>query len=378
MREGIDTVPMEFYYSWSEGYLEATEFELELSKVFNKTGVLSTSTPYIDEVMKSDLIIDFSGDIWGDNADFLGKDRFYIGLCKDRIAQLLGKKTVMIAGSPGPFTDNTNLSFAKEVFAAFSLVTNRESLSRGVLEGHGFNLSNSFDFACPAFLFEGKNSCEMTSILEKEGIKDSDKLMVGFILCGWNFLTGPFDKWPRKDSEYLIYVKAIEHLESLGVRVCLMSHSNGFVPGKLPFELLHGRDYPIVKQLQKILKKRGKAKDVVAFDGVYDAWTTKAIIGNFEMLVSGRIHGAVAGLSQYVPTVIIDYGHEPKAHKLKGFAIEAGAEEYVADPTVNNDLISKIDKCWTNKDKCQADLLLQIPRTKEKAKNNFRLIKELF
>ena len=32
-----------------------------------------------------------------------------------------------------------------------------------------------------------------------------------------------------------------------------------------------------------------------------------------------RIHGAVAALSQSVPTVIIDYGHEPKAHKLIGF-----------------------------------------------------------
>jgi polysaccharide pyruvyl transferase WcaK-like protein len=39
------------------------------------------------------------------------------------------------------------------------------------------------------------------------------------------------------------------------------------------------------------------------------------------MLVSGRVHG----LSQHVPTVIIDY--EPKAHKIMGFA---KVEEYVA------------------------------------------------
>ena len=47
------------------------------------------------------MVIDFSGDIWGDNADFLGDDRFYVGLVKDRVAQIFAKKTAMIAGSPG-------------------------------------------------------------------------------------------------------------------------------------------------------------------------------------------------------------------------------------------------------------------------------------
>src|SRR5690606_32986551 len=106
---------------------------------------LTNSTPYIDEVQKADLVIDFSGDIWGDNADFLGEDRFYVGLCKDRVAQLFGKKTVMIAGSPGPFSADKNLGFAKEVFSHFDLVTNRESISRGILSSYGFDLANLYD-----------------------------------------------------------------------------------------------------------------------------------------------------------------------------------------------------------------------------------------
>ena len=75
-----------------------------------------------------DLVIDFSGDIWGDNADFLGSDRFYVGLVKDRVAQVFAKKTVMIAGSPGPFSAGKNLEFAKEVYENFDLVTNRKVL----------------------------------------------------------------------------------------------------------------------------------------------------------------------------------------------------------------------------------------------------------
>ena len=101
--ENISCVPIELYYDFNKDILKDVEMELSIARNFHKSGKLISTTPYIEEVMNSDLVIDFSGDIWGDNANFLGKNRFLIGLMKDRISQLLGKKTVMIAGSPGPF-----------------------------------------------------------------------------------------------------------------------------------------------------------------------------------------------------------------------------------------------------------------------------------
>ena len=45
------------------------------------------------KVLKSDLILDFSGEMWSSiHADLVGKDRFLVGVLKDRTAQLLGKK----------------------------------------------------------------------------------------------------------------------------------------------------------------------------------------------------------------------------------------------------------------------------------------------
>lgn len=375
--ENIEVLPMELYYGWRENDYLIAKKELEISRHFFDTGVLLETTPYIKEVLESDLIIDFSGDIWGDNADFLGDDRFFVGLCKDRVAQLLRKKTVMIAGSPGPFFNKNNLNFAKEVFENFDLVTNRETLSRKILNTYNFNTDNLADLSCPAFLFEPLKGKKITDIINKENLNNSSKPIVGFVLCGWNFEEGPFDKWPRNDDDYVVFAEAIEYIETLGAKVCLMSHSNGFIPGNEPFELIHGRDYPIIKQLQEVVKNRGKAKDVVALDGVYDAWTTKGIIGEFDMLVSGRVHAAVAALSQNVPTVIIDYGHEPRAHKLKGFAIEAGAENYVADPSKSSDLIEKIDTCFNNLSEYKHKLEIQIPLTKSRAEQNFKLIKNI-
>lgn len=378
-RENVSTLPMDLYYGWSEMDLDLALKELALATLYNRYGLMPETTPYIDEVKKSDLVIDFSGDIWGDNADFLGPHRFLIGLCKNRVAQLLNKKTAMLAGSPGPFEDGEILEFAKDTFRNFDLVTNRESISTDLLKDQGFNLEKTESLACPAFLFEPTTDKEkIQMLLQKEGVA-KDRPLIGFVVCGWNFLDGPFDKWPRPDADYDLFAEAVEHIvKQLNARVVLMSHANGFDPPPAPFVLKHGRDYPIIKQLQDIVMRRGKvdASDVIALDGVYNAWDTKAIIGNFDMLVSGRVHAAVAALSQTIPTVIIDYGHEPRAHKLQGFAKVAGVEDLVADPSKRGELLHKIQQCWEQRDTIKSHLETRIPEVQNTARDNFRLLKQ--
>lgn len=377
-REHIEVLPIELYYSWQECDLDKTLIELASASIFKNTGYLPRITPYIKAVLESDLVIDFSGDIWGDNANFLGENRFFIGLCKDRIAQLLGKPTVMIAGSPGPFKDQNTLNFAKEVFENFDIVTNRESISTEILSNLGFNTQKVRNLACPAFLFEGASHLSIQELTAKSGLDKNTKPVVGFILCGWNFSEGPFDKWPRNDKDYKNFAESVEFINlKLGAKVCLMSHSNGFHIPPQEFKLTHGRDYPIVKQLEKVLTERGLATDVFTLNGIYDPWQTKGIIGHFDMLVSGRVHGAVAGLSQYVPTVIIDYGHQPKAHKLRGFAEVAGMQEYIADPANTHDLIQKIHDCWVNRSEIYYHLKNRIPTVKDMAKESFKLLSSL-
>lgn len=376
-RENVNVLPMDYYYSWAEDDLEKALVELSSAEIYEKTNYLPKHTPFIDAVLESDLVIDFSGDIWGDNANFLGGNRFLVGLIKDRVAQLLGKPTVMLAGSPGPFDNQKTKNFAKEVFKNFDIVTNREPKSVEILRENGFDISRVKSLACPAFLFEPATKETYSDVLQEEGLEDHSKPIVGFILCGWNFTEGPFDKEPRDDSEFIGFAEAIEYIsETLDAKVCLMSHSNGFkIPPNI-FELIHGRDYPIAKQLQGVINQRGIAKQVFCVDGIYDAWTTKGIISRFDMLVSGRIHGSVAGLSQNVPTVMIDYGHEPKAHKIKGFADVVGVSEYVADPAIEKNLLKKIDRCWKNRISYRSFLEEKIPKVQEKAIENFKLLKK--
>lgn len=378
--EGVSVIPMDYYYGWNANDLSLALEELSIANLYNKTGALVKETPFINEVMQSDLVIDFSGDIWGDNADFLGDDRFLVGLCKDRVAQLLRKKTVMLAGSPGPFNNKEILPFAREVFENFDLVTNREAISINLLKDSGFNIDKVKSLACPAFLFEPTEGEKKEQLLKKEGLLNRNRPIIGFILCGWNFQEGPFDKWPRSDDEYTVFAKAIEYLvNEFDVDVCVMSHSNGFPIPPEDFELIHGRDYPVTKQLQSVVSKRNEIDldRVFSLDGVYNTWDTKAIISSFDMLISGRIHAAVAGLSQHVPTVIIDYGHEPKAHKLNGFAEVAGVLNLVSNPNNADDLKQKLKFCWKNRETISSNLKNKMNEVRMDSKMNFSLLKDL-
>lgn len=373
----ISCVPMDEYYGWKDDDLANAYRDYAIANIYNTTKKIVDHTRFVDNVLSSDIVIDYSGDIWGQNADLVGKNRFIIGLLKDRTAQLLGVPTVMLAGSPGPFTENETLPFAREVFANFKFVTNREPISKEVLDSFGFETSKVYSLACPAFIFEQDSQESIKSLIKGTVLDNKMNPVIGFMLCGWNMLKGPFSRTDWKDDEYEVYVDLITTLiKKYNVDVCLMSHSNGF---ELPpnFKPIHGRDYPMVKQLYNLLIETEVGGKITLLDDIYMPGQAKAIISNFDMVISGRVHGAIAALSQCIPTVIIDYGHEPKAHKLKGFSIVAGCEEFFADPSKKEELISKSCQCWEKRDQVREKLISQRPSIIKQVKKNFDLLKTI-
>ena len=377
--EDVKVVPMELYYNWDENDLPNAFKELGIAELYSKTGKLFSMTPYIELILSSDLIIDFSGEMWGYHADLVGKDRFLVGLIKDRVPQLLGKPTVMLAGTQGRFPDPNIKRFAKEVFEGFNFVANREAETEKLLIQDGFNVSNLKNYACPAYLFEPYEENKMVDIYYKEGLVKDNKGKVGFILCGFNMLSEPYDKWPREDEEYIQFAEVVEYLiNRLNLTIYLLSHSNGF---KLSpnFQLTTGRDFPIVEQLRDVVLKRGNVdmNFVKLIKGPYNPWETKAIIGRFDMVISGRLHAAVAAISQSVPTVVLMHGHKQKSHKTVGFFNIAEIPECVAYPNTSGEIIEKVKYCWENKGKIRKHLDNRIPEVRQLARNSFDALKNI-
>ena len=369
--ESVVRLPMELYYDFEGGSLEGALCELEIVDEYAKTGLLKDHTPYIDAVLRADVVLDLSGDIWGSNADLLADDRFLVGLYKNQVSQRMGKFTALISSSPGPFSAE-HVELAREVFSRFDVVANREPVSTRVLSSEGFDTSRIIESACPAFIFDRGVRYDKGQLKDYMRQASQRSNVVGLIVCGFNFEQGPHTKWPRDDDEYLPFIAAARHIvDVLGADLCLMSHSNGFTLPPEDHREIHGSDFKHAAKLHEMLCAEGYGERVFLLEDIYDPWTTKAIIGEFDMLVSGRIHAAVAGFSQAIPTVVLDYGHAPKAHKLAGFTELVGATHCLCNPVDINDMSEKISYCWNERES-------ETDRLKEALVNVESLVKTTF
>ena len=381
-RERVTVLPMSLYYSWEPEDIENAKNEYEIACEYGQTGVLRDTTPFIDVVRQADIVLDFSGDMWGDNAEHVGHGRFLVDLYKMRCAQLLGKKTVLFAGTPGPFSDPETVAFAKEVFSHFDLVPLREPMAAKNLRQWGFDLSKTIESACPAFLFEPETNEQAAGALRAEGLdKLHDKALVGFTICGFNIPQAPYDMWPRDDTQYEVFARAVEYIvNELHARVFLISHTNGF-EREPNFRLINGRDWIIEKQLRDVLCKRGNIADmddVRLMHNPHVPKEMKALLRQFDMFVTGRLHASCGAISQYIPTVFIMHGKSfIRSTKIQGFAQLAGVEDYVCEPDDAVEMTDKIASCWKNRTQVHATLLKTIPVVQAQARAAFDSLKRL-
>lgn len=189
---------------------------------------------------------------------------------------------------------------------------------------------------------------------------------------------GPYDMWPREDSQYKVFAEIIEYLmNDLNAKVVLISHTNGF---ELPprFKLISGRDYPILSQLKEVVIKRGivrEPEDLICISTPHLPCITKSIIGHFDMMVTGRVHASVAAVSQFVPTVFLTYEESfIPSSKMYGFADLVGMEEFVCPPSDACKIKNKIHKAFSRLPEIKSRLQQRIPEVKKLSKAAFDAI----
>jgi colanic acid/amylovoran biosynthesis protein len=362
---------------WSYGWEAARATAIDIGRVsawrLSKPFCEATADSLIEgsdllsEIHAADLVIDFSGDIFGDNASY---NKFLEGCAEILLARAMGKPVVMLAGSPGPFSGWRRV-LGRFVLDRVSLVTNREPISTELLIALGIDQSRIENTACPSFLFEGKREDQIRTLLEEEGI-DRQRPTVGLIVSGWNMPEGPFDRVPRQKWELTGFVRLVEFLlNDLGTQVVLISHSHRpDDKGGLTF----GPDAKILEQIYGMVNAQDHGGSLILLSQPYDAATTKGILGTLDMLVSGRLHGAISGLSQGVPTVIIDYGYEPKAHKLRGVARLLNIERWICDPRDTQQMIRTAASAWTCRAQIRGQLVRDIEIIRDLAARNFAVL----
>ena len=372
----IKLLPLEYYYSFDDidNNLNNTLLELEYSKEYTKNKDCK-KTEFMKYIILSDVIIQFDGDIWGDNADEVGKDRFLCGLYKSIIMQNCNNNVIMFAGSPGPFINHKEkIKLIKDTYSKFKYVINREEISTKLLKEQNFDLSKTYSLPCPSWLFTSNlKSKEIEYIYNNENINlDNEYEYMGFILCGWNM---PLNNWnliKRESHEFIEFEKTIEYILKTypKIKIVMISHNNAFI--KEPFELKKGRDYELLFQLYNILKNK-KIIDmnrIIILKEIYGAHETKGILSKLDYLISGRLHGSIGALTSYVPTIMIKYDNGPPCHKLEGFAKFIKYDSCIAKP-IFDDMRNKVNYLVKNKKIIKEELIKNINIVKNNSINSF-------
>ena len=375
--ENIEVIPMEFYYSWGEEDVADAYQDVETAE--KKMQQMECElTPWVEILLDCEYVINVSGDMWGDNAEHVGHKRFLVDCLKMKTAQLLQKKTILYAVTPGPFSDKEENKLAKEVFDRFDLVVIREKVSKDNLIKWGFSIDHVVWAPCPSFLFEANQDYQSKWI---ESIKNSHKQnrrVVGITFGGFNMPRGPYDMWPREEEQYQVYVELAEYIvNTLKADIMIFSHTNGF---ELPphFKLKNGRDYMILEQFYNILvNKNSRYKEhIQLIDEPLLPCDIKKVIGSLDMLITGRVHASVAATSQCIPTVYVEYDRRViYSDKMTGFSALLGMEEYVCEPQDRESLRGKVTKCFRQLDEVKERLEHVIGTIKKDADAAFDLIK---
>lgn len=374
----IDILPMDYYYSFNDikSNLPNTLFELDASYKY-RNGEDTKLTPFMKYAIDSDLIIEFNGDVWGDNADYFGEDRFVVGMYKTIILQNCNKNIYNFAGSPGPFnTCKKYIDLIKQTFSNYKKVINREKISTELLLHQGFNSNNQVSYPCPSWMFESKlSNDEINKIYEKAGIiKKNNEKLIGMIICGWNIKNKLWDSTDYLRDDFIDFIELVKHIISkYDMKIVLISHNNAY--NKNINKLQNGRDFFLLERFYNLLQneKDIDLNKIILKKTVNDPYETKGFISKLDFMISGRLHGSVASLTSNIPTLMVKYSNGPKCHKLNGFANFINYEDYITEVNTNN-MIKQFDNIVNNEQEIINKLKINIKKTKVKAKESFDLL----
>ncbi|EOS29446.1 hypothetical protein C807_02832 [Lachnospiraceae bacterium 28-4] len=375
-KEKITIVPMEYYYGWDKSDVSNAEEDVRQAQWMQES-LDYQDTPWLSVIHDADIIINVAGDMWGDNAEHVGKDRFYVDCLKMKAAQVLKKKTFLFAVTPGPFTDKRIGRLALEVFKGFTGVFVREKVSFLNLKKWNFGNENVTYYPCPSFLFERDNSYSSKWL---NGINQKRKKtkVAGITFGGFNLPCGPYDMWPRGKEQYDNFIRLAEYLiEKLQVSLCIFSHTNGF-EREPEFKRINGRDFQILQQFYEILIEKNPLwkQEIILIDEPLLPKQIKTIISSLDMLVTGRVHASVAAISSCVPTVFIEYDRRViYSDKMLGFASVSGMQEYVCEPDNFENMIETVRKCYKNRETIISQLKSEVPKIQDHAKSAFQAIR---
>ena len=346
----------------------------------------------LKEYADADVIIDMSMDLYCDSHGIFS----IVEHSKEILMGVLLKKPVVIwAQSPGPFRSKLTSWLVRFTLNRVALIILREEISVDYLRELGVEGPHIHVTADPAFVLEPAPKDRGKEIFSKEGVNGNDRPIIGLTMCWSNIELKTSTKW------YLRHVKSIYQV----IRIILPESLFGFVRRQAEQrsspnissntdveEITKIVDYLVEESgatvvlvshdnnprsddrvlLGEILQRARHKNEIRMLTGDYSASELKAVIGQFDLFVGGKMHANIAAISMCVPTVAIQY-----SHKFYGIMRLVGQEKYVCDKLIVEEVKSKVDEAWSERQRIRTELKAHIDIVKEQALYNARLVADL-
>lgn len=312
------------------------------------------------EYVETDIIIDLSGDSFSDS---MGERSI-----KNAASYLLGislrKPLVLYSQSIGPFSTLT-LPLAKYCLNRADLIIVREHITNNYLKSIGIHKPQIYVAAETAFLLEPASCERVREILSKEGVSNHNEPLIGISVS--QLINRSFEKREfNSNNRYVVLMaQVIDYLtKKFNAQILFIPHV--VVPAEWGYDDRFAAE--------KIYKLVGEKCGVRLIKSEYTPQELKGIIGQCDLFIGARMHSNIAAISMNVPTIAIAW-----SHKYWGIMRMFELEGYVCNcKTMNFDeLTSKINDVWSNREQIKENLKYKVEAAKESALLSGRLIKSL-
>jgi len=325
--------------------------------IISKLGFSVSVKRAMDAFRNADVVLSAAGDNFSSTS---GNLHMHIGFIKTAVAF---KNPVFLIGcSVDPFTNKRKYKSFCEAARNTRLITARESISFKYLQSINLRDARIELAADPAFCLE-PNMEKIQKISGAYHILD-EKPIVG--IAPSQAITY-YAKLP-----YVAHFKVLQNLieflmKELGYHVVLIPHVR---------EASARNDDRVI--CEKMYRNLDFPKDVTVMSLDHSAEEIRALISRLDLLVAERMHAAIAGLAQQVPTFVI--GYSVKAQGILGdiFGFENLENYTMPVKKLNEETLKKrVKNLLDKKDDVNKYLSKVIPRIKNSAKRNFTLVMDV-
>ncbi|MFZ5969473.1 MAG: polysaccharide pyruvyl transferase CsaB [Bacillota bacterium] len=269
---------------------------------------------------------------------------YYLGIMM--IGKLLKKKVMVYSQGIGPINRTLNKYLVRWVLNKVDVITVRDEKSKKELIEIGVRNPEIYVTADPVIGLKKGNLALGEGILQKEGMTEKGKHLIGFAIRGWRCS----DKF-KKDMAAI----ADGLIDDLGVEVVF-----------IPFHF--GEDVKILDEIQDLMKNKG-----IFIKNRYDIHEMLGIVGNLDLLIGVRLHSLIFAAVMNTPMIALSY--DPK---INSFMDSLNMETLChIEDIVWQDLLDEVKTKWHEREKLKKALSSRVAELCSKLQINENIVSRL-